>query len=127
MNALAHLRGKIFEPLKSKNAGGALVCLRQWWRYGEVIARVQGNDLVDQPELVREPRQLLAHPIEAAQQRGVVNRLDFRIQKAFESEFHNGRLARAWLLGRGFQPLDDLLGKLHADFSLHRWSSLDFE
>ena len=48
-------------------------------------------------------------------------------KKAIEGGLHDCRLARAWALGGRFQPFDNLFGESHADFSLHRRSSLELD
>ncbi len=85
---------------------------------------MQGGGLIDDPEVPLELLELTAHPIEAPQQRGIVDGLSAGIEKAVEGGLHDHGLARAWALGGRFEPFDNLFRELHADFSFHRWSSL---
>jgi len=66
MNTLADLRSEYFESLQPKKARGALVRLRHGWRNSEVESGVQGDRLIDDPQLALELLELTAHPFEAA-------------------------------------------------------------
>jgi hypothetical protein len=127
MDTPPDLGGKDFESLKPEHTCGALVRSRQRRRNGEVVSRVQSDGLIDDSEVALELFELPAHPVETTQQGGVVDGLGVGVQEALKSGLHDCRFARASLLGRGFQPLGDLFGKLHGDFSLHRGSSLELD
>ena len=127
MNTPPDLCGKLFESFEPESTRGALLRLRQRRRNGEVVSSVQGDGLIDDFEVVLELLELTAHAVEAAQQRRVVDGLGAGIKKAIEGGLHDCRLARAWALGGRFQPFDNLFGESHADFSLHRRSSLELD
>jgi hypothetical protein len=127
MNAPPDLRGKDFESFEAEGTCVAVVRLRDRWRNGEVVSSVQGDGLIDDPEVALELLELPAHPVEAPQQRGVIDGLSLGIKKAVEGGLHDRRLAPARTLGGRLQPFDDLFRQLHADFSLHRGSSLELD
>jgi hypothetical protein len=127
MNTPPDLRGKDFEPFKPEDTRRTLVRLRQRWRNGEVVSRVQRDGLIDDPKVALELLELPAHPIEATQQGGVIDGLGRGIEKAVEGGLYDRGPARARPLGGRFQPFDDLFRELHADFSLHRWSSFELD
>ena len=54
MNASPDLCGKLFELFEPKSARRALLRLRQRWRNGEVISRMQGHGLIDDSEVALE-------------------------------------------------------------------------
>jgi hypothetical protein len=65
MNTLADLRSEHLEPLQPKKAGGALVRLRYGWRNSEVESGVQGDRLINDPQLALDLFELTVHPFEA--------------------------------------------------------------
>ena len=66
MNTLADLCSEHFESLQPKKARGALVRLRHGWRDSKVESGVQGDRLINDPQLAFELFELTAHPFEAA-------------------------------------------------------------
>src|SRR5262245_7752997 len=125
MDTPPHLGGKDFEPFEPKDTCGALVRLRQRRRNGEVVSRVQRDGLIHDSEVLLELLELPAHPVETTQEGAVVDDLGVGIQQTLNSGLHDRCFARVSLLGRGLKPFGNLFGKLHSDFSLHRWSSVE--
>lgn len=88
---------------------------------------MEGDGLIDNSEVALKLLELMAHAVEAAQERGVVDGLGVGIKETIDRGFHDLRFARTWALGGRFQPFDDRFGESHADFSLHRRSSLELD
>jgi hypothetical protein len=63
--------------------------------------------------------ELEAHPVEAAQENGMIIRVLVRIEKASQRGLDDRRLVGAWTLGCRFESLGNLLGELDTDLSFH--------
>ena len=109
MNTLADLRGEYFEPLEPKKTRGALVRLRYGRRNRQVELGVQGDCLIDDPQLALELFELTAHPFEAAPQGRVVVGLGAVGQKLAQRGLDDRRFGRAPLLGGRFKNSRKLL------------------
>jgi hypothetical protein len=84
MNAPPDLRRENVETFRAKLARGTVVGDSQRRRDGEVVSRVQCGGLTDHSEIAVEPLELAAHPVEAAQQGGIVDRLLISADKTIE-------------------------------------------
>ena len=119
MNTLADLCSEHFEPLQPKKTGSALVRLRHGRRNSEVESGVQGDRLIDDPQLALELFELTAHPFEAAPQRGVVAALGAVRQKLAQRSLDDRAFGLAVLLSGCFEPREKLFRELHTDFLFH--------
>src|SRR5215470_3330999 len=104
MHAPSYLRGEDFESFGPQLEGGRLVsnCQRRCDR--EMVSSMQCGRLAYDPQITIKLLELAAHPVEAAQQRGVS--AGVTTQEAIERGFHNCSLARPPALRRGLQSLD---------------------
>ena len=119
MNTLADLRSEYFESLQPKKARGALVRLRHGWRNSEVESGVQGDRLIDDPQLALELFELTAHPFEAAPQSDIVVGLGAVGQKLTQRSLDDRAFGLAVLLSGCFEPREKLFRELHTDFLFH--------
>jgi hypothetical protein len=122
MNPPADLGGKHFKPLLPEQTRGALLRRRRRGRNGQVVSRVQGAGLIDDPQIALELLELAAHPIEPPD-RCLFSRLYAGGKKVVERGLHDRRPSRTCLFGGCFEPLKDLFRKLYADFVFHGLAS----
>ena len=101
--------------------------LRYGRRNREVESGVQGDCLIDDPQLALELFELTAHPFEAAAQGRVVVGLGAVGQKLAQRGLDDRRFGRAPLLGGRFKTRENFFRELHTDFLFHGWTSSEFD
>ena len=114
-----HLRRELFETFGSDRASFSLRSRGQYWRHGQMEARMKRHGLTHEPEIAIELFELATHRRKLARQGRGIALVIVRTQQLIEGFFDKRRFGSPRTHGRIIQPRGHAVGEIDTNSRLH--------